>query len=50
MPKTVINTISFPFGQMGTYVVATAVVGLLAAIYPARKAARMNVLAAISTT
>ncbi|MEZ5255938.1 MAG: FtsX-like permease family protein [Ilumatobacteraceae bacterium] len=50
VPKTVINTISFPFGQMGTYVVATAVVGLLAAIYPARKAARMNVLAAISTT
>ena len=36
-----------PFLSLGTFVVAAIVVGLLAAILPARRAARLNVLRAL---
>jgi putative ABC transport system permease protein len=41
-------TVAVPAGQIGLYVAAAAVAGLLAAIAPARRAARMNMLAAIA--
>jgi len=41
-------TVAVPAGQIGLYVVAAALAGLLAAIAPARRAARMNMLAAIA--
>jgi putative ABC transport system permease protein len=41
-------TISIPATQIGAYIAATAAVGILAAIFPARRAARLNVLKAIA--
>jgi putative ABC transport system permease protein len=41
-------TVSIPATQIGAYIVASAVVGILAAIVPARRAARVNVLEAIA--
>ncbi|HEU4426327.1 MAG TPA: FtsX-like permease family protein, partial [Pilimelia sp.] len=43
-----IGTLSLPWGQMAAYVVLAAVVGVAAAILPAIRAARINVLAAIA--
>jgi ABC-type lipoprotein export system ATPase subunit/ABC-type lipoprotein release transport system permease subunit len=42
-------TVSIPAGQIVIYAVAAAFAGLLAAIGPARRAARMNMLAAMTT-
>ena len=36
-----------PFGSLATFVAAAVVVGFLAAILPARRAARLNVLRAL---
>jgi putative ABC transport system permease protein len=44
-----IDTLSVPLGQLGLYVVAAVVLGVAAAIWPARRAARMDVLRAITT-
>lgn len=44
-----IDVLSVPFGQLALYVVAAAVLGVVAAIWPARRAARMDVLCAITT-
>ena len=44
-----IDVLSVPFGQLALYVVAAAVLGVVAAICPARRAARMDVLRAITT-
>jgi len=41
-------TISIPATQIAAYIVATAAAGVLAAIAPARRAARLNVLEAIT--
>lgn len=41
-------TVAIPAGQIVLYVLAAAVAGLLAAIAPARRAARMNTLTAIA--
>jgi Carbon starvation protein CstA len=38
-----------PLGQLGLYVVAAVVLGVVAAIWPAQRAARMDVLRAIAT-
>jgi len=38
---------SLPTGRLIVFAIATIVVGLLAAIFPARRAARLNVLAAL---
>jgi len=41
-------TVTIPTGQIVIYVVAAALAGLLAAIAPARRAARMNMIVAIA--
>jgi len=41
-------TVAIPAGQIAVYIVATAVAGVLAAIAPARRAARLEFLAAIA--
>ncbi len=43
-----ITELGFPWAQMGTYLAAAVVVGVVAAILPAIRAARLNVLNAIS--
>ena len=37
-------TLSYPIGQLVAILVLAALVGVIAAIYPARRAARLNVL------
>ncbi|MGH2735405.1 MAG: ABC transporter permease, partial [Actinomycetota bacterium] len=43
-----LSELAFPVGQLVTYVVLAGVAGVLAALPPARRAARLNVLQAIS--
>jgi putative ABC transport system permease protein len=44
-----VNEIAFavPIGQLVIFAIATIVVGILAAVFPARRAARLNVLEAL---
>ena len=44
-----LTELRIPFGQLGVFLVAAIVVGVLAALWPAYRAGRMNVLAAIQT-
>ena len=44
-----LEVISVPYAQLALYVVASALVGILAAVFPARRAARLDVLRAIAT-
>lgn len=44
-----IEVLRIPVAQLALYVVLAALVGVLAALWPARRAARMDVLAAIAT-
>ncbi|MBO3752302.1 ABC transporter permease [Streptosporangiaceae bacterium NEAU-GS5] len=44
-----VDVLSIPVGQLAGYLLAAGVVGVLAAIWPARRAARMDVLRAIAT-
>jgi putative ABC transport system permease protein len=48
IPDTFINTVSIPYGSLVVYLVIAGLAGILAAILPARRAARLNVLDAIS--
>jgi len=48
IPDTFINTISIPFVTLLIYVVVAGLAGILAAILPARRASRLDVLEAIS--
>lgn len=48
IPDSIVNTISIPVMSLVVYVVVAALGGLLAAVIPARRAARLNVLEAIS--
>jgi putative ABC transport system permease protein len=43
-----LETFTVPFGQLFVYIVIAAVAGVIAAIYPARRAAKLNILEAIS--
>jgi putative ABC transport system permease protein len=43
-----INTLTIPVGQLVAMLVVAALLGVVAAIYPARRAAKLNVLEAIS--
>lgn len=43
------SAFAIPFGQLVIYVLIAGIFGVLAAAYPARRAARLNVLDAIST-
>ncbi|MBP8181697.1 MAG: ABC transporter permease [Acidimicrobiia bacterium] len=49
VPDTVINTVSVPVGQLVFLAALTALAGVLFALWPARRAASLNVLDAIST-
>ena len=44
-----IGVLSLPFGQLLIFVALAALVGVLAAVWPARRAARLDVLRAITT-
>ncbi len=44
-----LEVISVPLGQLGLFLALSVVVGMLAAVLPARRAARLDVLAAIGT-
>ena len=44
-----LDVIRVPFGQVGIFLALSIVIGVLAAILPARRAARLDVLEAIST-
>jgi len=48
IPDSFISEISVPWTSLATYVVVAAFAGILAAILPARRAGRLNVLDAIS--
>ena len=48
IPDTFINTVSIPYGSLIVYLVIAGLAGIVAAILPARRAARLNVLDAIS--
>jgi putative ABC transport system permease protein len=48
IPDTFISLVSVPYGQLVVYLVIAAIAGIVAAILPARRAARLNVLDAIS--
>ena len=43
-----IGAVVIPFGQLLTYVILAGIAGVIAAVFPARRAARLDVLAAIS--
>ncbi len=43
-----VTELSIPAGQLGLYVALSALAGVLAAVFPARRAARLNVLEAIA--
>ncbi|MFC4909455.1 ABC transporter permease [Actinomadura gamaensis] len=47
--KEGLNVLSIPVGTLVTYLVVAAVIGVLAALWPAWRAGRMDVLKAIST-
>ena len=44
-----LDVISVPFGQLGLFLALAVVIGVVAAILPARRAARLDVLTAIAT-
>ncbi|QWF21581.1 FtsX-like permease family protein [Nocardioides sp. LMS-CY] len=44
-----LEVISVPFGQLAVFLVLSVVIGVLAAVFPARRAARLDVLRAIAT-
>ncbi len=44
-----LEVISVPFGQLGVFLLLAVVIGVLAAVLPARRAARLDVLQAIAT-
>ncbi len=48
IPDDVIDTVSAPLGQIAFFLVISVVFGLIAALFPAFRASRMNVLDAIS--
>ena len=47
-PDSFITTVDVPYGTLAVYVVAAGLAGLLAAVLPARRAGRMNILDAIA--
>jgi putative ABC transport system permease protein len=44
-----IGVLSVPGGSLASFVVVAAIIGVLAAVWPARRAARLDVLRAITT-
>lgn len=50
VPDTIIDGVAFPFGQLPLVIGFAVLAGITAAWYPARKAAKMDILDAIATT
>jgi putative ABC transport system permease protein len=50
LPDTIISIISIPWGTVVVILLASVLVGLGAAIFPARRAAKLDILEAIATT
>ncbi len=50
VPDTIIDGVTLPFGQVPVVIVFAVIAGMTAAWYPARKAARMDILNAIATS
>ena len=50
IPDSIISSVDVPLGTLAVYAVVATFAGLLAASFPARRAARLNVLDAIATT
>ena len=48
IPESIINQLAIPFGALVIYVIVATIAGLVAASFPARRAARLNVLDAIA--
>jgi putative ABC transport system permease protein len=44
-----LEVISVPVGQLVVFLVLSVIIGVLAAVFPARRAARLDVLRAIAT-
>ena len=44
-----LEVIAVPYGQMALFLMLSVLVGVLAAVFPARRAARLDVLRAIAT-
>ena len=44
-----LEVISVPYGQLVVFLALSVVIGVLAAVFPARRAARLDVLRAIAT-
>ena len=49
MPEVLVTTTSVPTGQLIVYIIVAAITGLIAGVFPALIAGRMNVLDAISS-
>ncbi len=49
MPEVIVTTTSVPTGQLIVYIIVAAITGLIAGVFPALIAGRMNVLDAISS-
>jgi putative ABC transport system permease protein len=49
LPETVVKTVQIPFGTIVTILVASIIVGIIAAIGPARRAAKLDILDAITS-
>ena len=50
IPDSIISSVDIPWVTLAIYAIVATVAGLLAASFPARRAARLNVLDAIATT
>jgi len=50
LPDTFVTTVKIPFGTLVNILIAAVLVGMVAAIGPARRAAKLDVLEAISTS
>jgi putative ABC transport system permease protein len=48
LPDSFVSTVSIPWVSLVIYVLLAAVAGLAAAVFPARRAARLNILEAIA--
>ena len=48
IPQEFVNIVSIPYGSLLNYLVISEIFGMVAAILPARRAARLNVRDAIS--